>query len=121
VDASPILESISKAITAAVGVRQRQFLRVRSKPERKPVECDLTGEADMMPRKISSAAGCLAASIVAGIGLTGNALADSFKDKGGRVVFVPTSFEDAKQADGSIVRKVSSTSVSAICRSHSTT
>ena len=66
----------------------------------------------MIPRRIVSAAECLTVSIVAGIGLTGNALADAFKDKAGRVVFVPTSFEDAKQADGSIVRKVSSTGIS---------
>lgn len=51
-------------------------------------------------------------SIVAGLGLTGNALAEAFKDKRGRVVFVPTSIEDANQADGSIVRKVSSTGIS---------
>jgi len=58
-----------------------------------------------------SAAGCLAVSMVAGIGSTGNALAEAFKDKGGRVVFVPTSIEDTKQADGSIVRKISSTGI----------
>jgi hypothetical protein len=69
-------------------------------------------EDHMMTRRVSSAAGGLVVSIVAGLGLTGNALAEAFKDKGGHVVFVPTSIEDAKQADGSIVRKVSSTGIS---------
>ena len=66
----------------------------------------------MMTRRIISAAGGVAVSIAAGFGLTGHALAEAFKDKGGRVVFVPTSVEDAKQADGSTVRKVSSTGIS---------
>ena len=66
----------------------------------------------MMLRRIISAAGCLAVSIVAGIGLTGNALAEPFKDKSGRAVYVPVSVEDVKQPDGSIVRKQSLTGIS---------
>ena len=49
---------------------------------------------------------------IAACGTYGIAQAEAFKDKGGRVVFVPTSIEDAKQADGSVVRKVSSTGIS---------
>ena len=49
---------------------------------------------------------------IAALGTYGKAQAEAFKDKGGRVVFVPTSTEDAKQADGSIVRKVTSTGIS---------
>lgn len=65
-----------------------------------------------MTRNIFSTARGLTVGLLVGLGLTGNALAEAFKDKGGRVVFVPTSIEDTKQADGSIVRKVSSTGIS---------
>lgn len=66
----------------------------------------------MMTRSIISAAGCVAVSIMAGLGLTGHARAEAFKDKGGQVVFVPTSVENAKQADGSTVLKISSIGIS---------
>ncbi len=48
----------------------------------------------------------------AALGAAAAAHAEQFKDKGGRSVFVPLSIEDAKQADGSIVRRASSTGVS---------
>jgi hypothetical protein len=59
-----------------------------------------------------SAAGGMAASIVVGLGLAGQARAEVFKDKGGQVVFVPTSVENAKQADGSTVLRIASTGIS---------
>lgn len=65
-----------------------------------------------MIRTIVMVAGGMAVSMVVGIGIAANAAAESFKDKGGRFIAVPTSIEDAKQADGSTVRKVSSTGIS---------
>lgn len=63
-----------------------------------------------MFERICGAAGTVALAIVAG--LAGDARADSFKDKGGQVVFVPTSVEAAKQADGSTVLRVNSAGIS---------
>jgi hypothetical protein len=69
-------------------------------------------EDHMMTRRTISAAGGLAVSIVAGLALTGHARAESFKDKSGQVVFVPTTVENGKQADGSTVLKISSIGIS---------
>jgi hypothetical protein len=49
------------------------------------------------------------------------AQAEIFKDKGGRVNFVPTLAVDEKQADGSIIRKTAGTGIgTADLPSHST-
>jgi len=65
-----------------------------------------------MFKTIAMAAAIPVVSMLAAVGTPGNALAEAFKDKSGRVVFVPTSVEDAKQPDGSIARKVTSTGIS---------
>ncbi|SEP46915.1 hypothetical protein SAMN02990966_06734 [Rhodospirillales bacterium URHD0017] len=51
-----------------------------------------------------------AAILLLGAGAT--AQAEQFKDKSGRNIFIPLSVEDAKQPDGTIVRKVSSAGIS---------
>jgi hypothetical protein len=66
----------------------------------------------MVGRLIANSAWFLFGGMVVGAGLTGNALAESFKDKTGRAVYVPTSVEDLKQPDGSIVRTQSLTGIS---------
>lgn len=54
----------------------------------------------------------LAACMVAAFGAGAEARAETFKDKGGIVTFVITSMENAKQPDGSIVARITSTGVS---------
>ena len=58
---------------------------------------------------IAKTAGLTVASAIVGFGLCATAHAGSFKDKGGRVSFVPTSTEDTKLPDGSTLRKETST------------
>lgn len=52
-----------------------------------------------------------AAGVAASLVVAAQATAETFKDKGGVTVFVPTSVESTKQADGTTVLKISSTGI----------
>jgi hypothetical protein len=52
-----------------------------------------------------------AVGVAASLVVAAQAPAETFKDKGGVTVFVPTSVESTKQADGTTVLKVSSTGI----------
>src|SRR5262245_13285617 len=60
---------------------------------------------------IAKTAGLTIVTVVMGFGLCATADAGSFKDKGGRNSYVPTSVEDTKLPDGSIWRKETSTAI----------